>query len=769
MTGKDKEETREEIKDEFGDGKEVAISQPSMLYTSSDFPRYNPDDLIGRKGFGIYKKMMRDEQIKAGVKFKRDAIVSRGYYFKLSEDASGLSEAEVERRVKIFEQIISDMEGDFNQVIHKILTSIYNGFSLSEIIGRDIEFEGLTYKGLKNIKLRPFDTFEFVTDEYDNILSLKQNVNGRQTELDIQKFIHFVMNPDADEFYGESELRTCYRPWFSKDMAIKFRNIFLERFAGGFRSVKPPKDKKIRQGTPEHTSITNILNSINSMTGIVWPENGYEIDTHFPSGAGAETFSKTIKDCDMSIATALLIPPLLGVSPQGDTGSYSQSVVQLDAFFWTLINDANRLAECLNEQLFRPLGLINFGDEHYPRFTWNPGSKSKAVELAKLFIELTNANVLKNTKEDEIFLRDALELPSVNEYASEQPEQGPNNEDPNADQEQNKPAEDSGENDDNEDEKQPDTDDETIVGKTATITNAVLRKATTRVNFALIGTGSEGIVENNVNRVSMATDAILKDLIAKAKEGGELSEDLSNNFKKVKVEAKLKQSLNAKVKRFLTDGVKLGHKEASKEIDKAKKEFFSANVNHERLNFIAEDYYKTSAFRITGNITEEMVKMVEQEILSGARYDKTWDQVEEAIYKKAATKGLLSVEEAREALGEALNVENPDARLRTIVRTGTFDAINNARDAYFTDPQLGGFVQAYEYSAILDSRTTDVCRHLDDDNAGNHSVDWYKRNAGFKPPNHFNCRSLLIAVTVNDLQDFEEGPTPSINPQEGFS
>lgn len=765
MTGKEKK--NEEVQSDF-EGVEVAVAQPSMLYTSADFPRYNPDDLIGRKGFGVYKKMMRDEQIKAGVKFKRDAVVSRGYYFKLSAEETGLSEDEVARRVGIFEHIISELEGDFNQVIHKVLSAIYNGFSLSEVIGKDIEFNNLTYKGLRNVKLRPFDTFEFITDEYDNVLDLRQNINGKQNSLDINKFIHFVMNPDIDEHYGESELRPCYRSWFSKDMTIKFRNIFLERFAGGFRSVKPPKDKKIRQGSPEHTSITNILNSINSMTGIVWPENGYEIETHFPNGSGSDAFSKTIKDCDMSIATALLIPPLLGVSPQGDTGSYSQSTVQLDAFFWTLINDANRLAECLNEQLFRHLGLINFGDEFYPRFTWNPGSKSKAVELARLFAELVNGRVLKNTKEDEQFLRDALELPAVSEFISEE---GANNEPSESNKDSGeKDPESGGEKDRGEDDRADiESDDETIVGVKATIKNATLRKATTRVNFAMIGVASEGIVEDNVNRVSQVTDEILKQLIEDAKKGGEVGANLVDNFKETGVSSRSKQKLNARVNRFLRDGVRLGTKEAKKEIDKAKGSYFSIKINEERLSFIAEDYYKVNAFRITGNITEEMTKMVEQEILNGARYDKTWDEIETAIYKTAAAKGLLSVEEAREALGEALDVENPDARLRTIVRTSTFDAINNARDAYFTDPQLGGFVQAYEYSAILDSRTTEVCRHLEEDNAGDHTVDWYRNNPGFRPPNHFNCRSLLIAVTVDDMADFEEGPTPSVSPQEGFS
>ena len=50
----------------------------SQLYVGS-VPKYNPDELIGRKGHSIYRKMLLDEQVKAVVKFKRDAITSRDF------------------------------------------------------------------------------------------------------------------------------------------------------------------------------------------------------------------------------------------------------------------------------------------------------------------------------------------------------------------------------------------------------------------------------------------------------------------------------------------------------------------------------------------------------------------------------------------------------------------------------------------------------------------------------------------------------------------
>ena len=45
-----------------------------------NWEKYNPDNLISRKGHAIYKKMMRDEQVKAAAHFKRDAITSRDWF-----------------------------------------------------------------------------------------------------------------------------------------------------------------------------------------------------------------------------------------------------------------------------------------------------------------------------------------------------------------------------------------------------------------------------------------------------------------------------------------------------------------------------------------------------------------------------------------------------------------------------------------------------------------------------------------------------------------
>ena len=103
---------------------EIAVSEVSALYSSLNFGKYNPDDLAGRKGLRIYEKMTKDEQVKAGIKFKRDAITSRGYFFDLAYAKDELPEKEIERRVKLFNKIIECVEGSFTDCLIKILSAM---------------------------------------------------------------------------------------------------------------------------------------------------------------------------------------------------------------------------------------------------------------------------------------------------------------------------------------------------------------------------------------------------------------------------------------------------------------------------------------------------------------------------------------------------------------------------------------------------------------------------------------------------------------------
>ena len=194
---------------------------------------------------------------------------------------------------------------------------------------------------------------------------------------------------------------------------------------------------------------------------------------------------------------------------------------------------------------------------------------------------------------------------------------------------------------------------------------------------------------------------------------------------------------------------------------------------------VAAEYLDANGFRIAGNVSDATRSIIQQELLNSLKYGRGVAETRAAIWDRLVAKGMTSAEAARgvetdagvNAALDALWVDTEAeaaAYLNTLSRTNLFDAMNEGRFSEFTDPALGGFVEALEYSAVLDDRTTEICQQLD-------GAVWADDNPlwdTYRPPNHYNCRSILIAITQVDVANGEwdgaESSEPSVQPADGF-
>jgi len=90
-------------------------------------------------------------------------------------------------------------------------------------------------------------------------------------------------------------------------------------------------------------------------------------------------------------------------------------------------------------------------------------------------------------------------------------------------------------------------------------------------------------------------------------------------------------------------------------------------------------------------------------------------------------------------------------RLQALVRTTTTEAYNHGRLTEFLDPKMSKIIEGVRYTAILDSRTTPFCRYM-------HGRVFRLTDpdlASFVPPNHWNCRSMIIPIVIG--MDVEDG------------
>ena len=765
----------------------------STLYAGA-FGKYNPDDLMGRKGFGIYRQMLLDEQVKAVVRFKRDAITSREWYFETPED---MDDKVAQERVDLCKAIIREMKGNFMDALNGIMSGMYNGFSMTEIVVKQMQHKGKTYWGIDRLKLRPFDTFTFKVDQHGNAEEVLQRMDGREQTIDMERFIHYVQSPEEDEHYGQSELRAAYRAYWSKDVMIKLYNIFMERMASGFIWAQPKEGHSIDPGSPLETALRNVLSNIQSKTAIILPSQ-VELNIERPTGDGG--YETAIALHDKSIAKALLVPNLLGITEQGNTGSYSQSQTQFEAFLMTLDADATRLEDVLNEQLFRKLGEYNFGDNNHPLFKFKPMSDDLKFKLLQMWKEMVSAGAVKSQPSDEDRLRNMMDMPgreeeeedkSVNpttalnglqvssmkeivmDYKSrrldkesaaqllvasfpidldqahlilgeqnEEPEPvepdplDPNEPDPNEDPEDGDPDPDPVA---PEDVVVPSSVEDTGSGSPLNkkkVTKAAMTAAEDRVDFEVIDRGSVAIEEEYVKDIQTATNSIIAYILKNVTMDPE-------EVAQLEVPIALREPLRRSFGRMLKAGWELGSKHAKAETLKTSS---FAEGAPDPLGQAASSYFKSKSFVMSGGLSDRILGKAQQAIFNGIKSNLSLDEISSKVEETLATSGFTK---------EASQID-------TMVRTNVFEAINEARFDYFRDPALNDFVEALEYSAIMDDRTTQICQHLDGKTYEKDSDVWTTH----RPPNHYNCRSLLIAVTVDDT--WEPSSPPNIDPQEGF-
>jgi len=82
------------------------------------------------------------------------------------------------------------------------------------------------------------------------------------------------------------------------------------------------------------------------------------------------------------------------------------------------------------------------------------------------------------------------------------------------------------------------------------------------------------------------------------------------------------------------------------------------------------------------------------------------------------------------------------SRVETWVNSSVTTAYENGRGEGWKTPEIADALWGFRYSAILDNKTTECCRKLDDTRAPVGDPFWLR----FTPPNHFGCRSCRVEV-----------------------
>jgi len=565
------------------------------------------------------------------------------------------------------------VKGTFEDVLLNIMTAFDYGFSVSEKVYTLLPgTEPYGGKvGVKAIKTRKPHGVDFDVDEFGNLRKNGVWQGFGTRKLPPNKFIIYTYRKEFDNWYGVSDLREAYRAWWSKDVIIKLYNIYLERYS------MPPAVGTLKKALTknERTTLKNILDNLQARTSIVLPD-GVELDFPEVSGRGASTYKDAIAVHDMAIARSLLIPNLLGVSEQGHYGSYSQGKVHFDVFLQIVDKHRRDLEEVLNEQLVRELVSFNYAVDKYPKFKFRPMDEEKRQAMAKLFIDAVEKGVISPTLKDENKLRQHLGWPEREE------EEGG------------------------------------YQLRSYTTYFRPLSPYEKKCQFERIQRYLDQLDRNSVEKITgvikQQRDWLI-DFVSKRMGKGELRPTLIQ---------KLELKYGGKLQEVITEMLRLAFYEGRKEVERE-----IGKKHYKRLNPFAPtaalEWLKSKGIQ-TKEILNSQLRFKVQNILmeslkKGIPLKETIQKIQQAYQPYVGDPAVL-----------VPGAVTPYS-IEKLVRTNTTAAYNHGRVSMMQ--QAGDYVPAMEFSAILDSRTTEICRKADGKVIPKNDPDMER----FIPPLHHNC------------------------------
>jgi SPP1 gp7 family putative phage head morphogenesis protein len=737
----------------------ILYANPRIQTTST--VAINPSVLIQRKSFRIFDQIRLDEQVKAALTFKKLAVLSTGW---LVESPPGQPEDwEVTQFVR---DALNGMDGSFKNALRQILVAFDYGFSVTEKIYEKRDgSDKLWIKSLNTVA--PHD-IRFQTNEFGTLLGIQQTgnkdpvANGSQgvapKTMPLEKFLVFSWDQEFGNWYGRSDLEAAHRAWLMKDQSYIWMGMMLERF--GVPPILIHYDS-VALPVESQTKLAAAFRAFQSGLAALLPRSdkadSLKVETVEMAGQVSTVFVPSINMNDQHIAKAILLPGLLGLTADATEGSLARSGTHFNVFLMVCEFARELLAEVvIQEQLIRQLVDLNFvvKDEDYPQFKLLPISDDLHADMLLAWGTLTGQKVVISTPADENHIRKQMKFPDIDIAQGSLPDDGVNPNEPPAPVappqlgpdgkpvvppeppvDKNEPPEPKVA-----EPKEPDA--PPAKKKFSFEPPRALTEAEKKVDFAQIQSDFDTIAQDYIDRIR-------NDLI---KIEAALLSDTRRNFQPTLEYAQSLQKLpatddfHASVAAFMKDAFTRGRESLRREVPQIKAHAADPSLPNADLDS-ALAYLRTKAVTVSGVTEQKILDEVKQTLLTG---------VSKGSDLATITDELRAVFEpyVQQTAGDE-ELLNP-SRLETIVRTNLTDVYNQGR--LVEGAQASDFLEGWQYSAIIDGRTTDVCRLLDgvvmlpDDPNVN----------SLKPPRHFNCRSVLVPVVVGETINPDDLITPAV-------
>ena len=347
---------------------------------------YNPDDLVGRKGLEVYSAMCKDAQVKACLAIKKASVLSRGWEIQpvKSDGARGKEVAE------FCSWALEEMKGSVLTALWNICDAIAKGYSIQNLVWQVIKTGKWAGKWSPLfLKSKDPGDWGFDVDEYKNITALRHYLDDKT--FDVSQFVVYSYNPEYSNPYGVSDLRSCYRNWWSKDLLTRFWNLYLEKYGS------PTVKGSYRRGTPKaaQAELLKVLSKIQQQSAVVIPED-MKAELLETIRQGDVGYRIAVEFHNKEIAKSILNMTLITDDSSQGISSFAMAKVHLDVLRMCLKGLKLDLEETvMKEQVLRPMVRYNFGvDVPVPNFSLGPMEDRELAPLSTGIKNLVDCGVL---------------------------------------------------------------------------------------------------------------------------------------------------------------------------------------------------------------------------------------------------------------------------------------------------------------------------------------------------------------------------------------
>lgn len=714
---------------------EVAVSQESQ-YSRMETLQYSPDDLLTKKKFDAYEKMMTDDQVNMSISALKLIRLSSGYEVEAaSEDPRDVEVAD------FVGYVMDNMQagGNFHNVLMNVMGGLEIGWSLQELVYEFIAEGPYAGKlGMKAIKSKNPKYFNVGVDQFSNpqsVVSISYPEYG--AKYPIEKFLLYSFQKKYENVFGTARLRSLYQWWWVKQTMIRAMGVYMEKFGLPIPVGTYPKHFDKNQQDEFLTSLTKLR-----IEHAITMPDGTKVDFKEATGKGSEAFLSIIEKADAQIAKVVMGQTLTSGagkttgSSKGEGGGVGTlGSVQFDILVMYLDYLALDLSTGPMATLIKRIVDFNFsGVFKYPTFKFKPLFPEDLSPQIEMFLKCVQAGTIVATPEDEEQLRKMLGFKGQSgNTASLRPNKSINSTKPR--------TEPVGEYE--------------APGKLSFAEKKYRRKLTAfeeKVDFP----GVVEVQDEAVARILPEAQAAVKGMVDACLNQVQKDRIIEEN-KLAAINAldlRGKGALNKLFQDELLSVAKLAGRDARREIRSV--------ARHAELDWMTPEevlkFLKVKSFWMTDVTVKKVLDIIKAELYSGIKTGKSYGDIyhiiQEAVEPYVGKPGVAS------EISEDLLA----ARLETAVRTNVAEAYNQSRDAFFTTPDMRDFVVAFQYSAILDDRARPSHAAMDGRIYLTSDPIWKI----WTPPNGFNCRCMKIPITKYEKFTVSEPPPASVQPDAGF-